>query len=272
VPGGLALSASSSSSSPTLLIPVSDLASSRLQVHQEDFSKLKVDDDMGGFSIHLEEVVTRSWKKEANTKKAATVTPASTAADAASTPAPIVAPIASVAVAPASASSDDGWYHVSIDSASLLDRVTGRHLGEISLKLSVRLEPYLQYLVASQTGLRLLYELTQQFIDHPSVDTPLRHILLHPASLKAFIAFVVKAGADKGSMDGERMRDRIFTLIGKVLDTFKPEKQIVSECTIVRERPEFSVCLRCEAGCSSHYLCFIVAAPFTVGHFLREQQ
>lgn len=214
VPGGIALPPAASF--PTILLPVSELSTSRLQVHQEDFSRLKCSDEMGGFTIPLEEIVTRSWKKDV--KKAGV--PATPRGRAPSADQAIVSPTPAAPL-------EDGWYPVSIDNASLLDRVTGRHLGDVSLTLSVRLDDYLQYLVASQTGLHLIYELTQQFLARPTADTPLRHVLLDPASLKALIAFVVKAGADKGSMDGERMRERIFSLIGKALDVFKPDNQIV---------------------------------------------
>ena len=220
VPGGLKLG----KDVPTLKIPLSELPTSKLQVHLEDYSARKTDDDMGGFSMAIDEIVTKSWKIE--TKKVSPIhdgigTPAATPRG----PPAGATPAAAAPTAPVS--TPDGWYSVSIDNASLLDRQTGRHLGEISLKIRLQLEPYLRYLVASQTGLHLLYALVQQFLSSPSVHTPLRHILLHPSSLRDLLSCVVKAASDKGSMEGERMRQALFPLLHKALDVFKPESTIL---------------------------------------------
>jgi hypothetical protein len=219
VPGGLKLG----KDVPTLRVPLSDLPTSKLQVHLEDYSARKNDDDMGGFSMSIDDIVTKSWKVES--KKVSPIhdgvgTPAATPRGPPAGAAAVAAPSAPISTA-------DGWYSVSIDNASLLDRQTGRHLGEISLKVRLQLEPYLRYLVASQTGLHLLYALVQQFLSSPSVHTPLRHILLHPSSLRELLSFVVKAASDKGSMEGERMRQALFPMMHKALDVFKPESTIL---------------------------------------------
>ena len=220
VPGGLVLSEAGSggaAAAPTLLVDVSTLATTRLQLRQEDFSRSRGEDDLGGFSLPIEQSVDKAWRQEK-----AIVSPAATqdagAASAASSPVAAAAPSSSAV----SAASVDGWYPVSIDSAPLLDRVSGRHLGDVSLKLSVQLEPYLRHLVASQSNLHLLSELVSHWLmeSAPSADTPLRHLLLDQVCLSQLVGFIVASASDKGSMDGQRLRERVYPALHKALDVF----------------------------------------------------
>lgn len=227
VQGGLALDAGSASLPPTLSIPVSSLPTARLQVCQEDFSRSKEEDDLGSLSVAVEEIVARAWRREKN----ATVVPTSAVAATTATAAdPATAASAPASPSSAACVSDDEWYPVSMDGMPLLERATGRHLGEASLRLSVQLGPYLRHLASAPNGasgnLRLLSQLVSQWLDTAGAGdprTPLRHLLLDESSLLSFIQLVVRAGADPGSMDGQRLRERIVPLLHRALDVFGPE-------------------------------------------------
>jgi hypothetical protein len=216
VPGGLELP--TNGHAPVVQVAVPSLSTARLQVHQENYGRVKEEDDLGSASVSIEELVEKAWRGAAK----AAVVPSSVVSLQQQPSDKLIAPIAN----------EPGWYAVSVENAQLLERSTGRPVGEVSLQLSVHLEPYLRHLVATQTNLHLLASLVTAFMEATNTastaaiaaqESPLRHLLLDASSLIGLIQLTVRAGADKGSMDGQRLRERLYPLLHRALDVYGPD-------------------------------------------------